>query len=70
MRIRNVITILLLSEDIGTFVEETPPGWRVHRLAGSRQAEWSVAVSGNWRITFEEIDGYIYELNLEDYHQR
>ena len=29
---------------------------------------WSVSVSENWRITFEEDDGHIDRLNLEDYH--
>ena len=67
-RIRNVLTALLVSEDMNSFVEGTPPGWRVHRLSGTRQAEWSVAVSGNWRITFEEAGGFIDSLNLEDYH--
>ena len=67
-RIRNVLTALLVSEDMNSFIDGTPPGWRIHRLAGSRQAEWSVAVSGNWRIIFEEDDGFIDRLNLEDYH--
>ena len=30
--------------------------------------EWSVSVSGNWRITFEERGGIVDRLNLEDYH--
>ena len=67
-KIRSVLTALLVSEDMRSFVEGTPPGWRVHRLTGTRQEEWSVAVSGNWRITFEEVDGFIDGLNLEDYH--
>ena len=47
---------------------EAAPGWRVHRLSGARRNEWSVSVSGNWRITFEERDGGIERVNLEDYH--
>ena len=46
----------------------SPPGWRAHRLSGERETDWSVSVSGNWRITFRETDGYIDSLNLEDYH--
>ena len=42
--------------------------WRVHRLSGERRNEWSVSVSGNWRITFEERRGAIERVNLEDYH--
>ena len=67
-RIRNVLTALVLSENICSFLIGTPPGWRAHRLSGDREAMWSVSVSGNWRITFEESDGYIDSLNLEDYH--
>ncbi|MDE0523459.1 MAG: hypothetical protein OXH79_16025 [Boseongicola sp.] len=40
----------------------------MHRLSGDRSSEWSVSVSGNWRITFEERDGAIERLNLEDCH--
>ena len=67
-RVRNVLTALVLAEDIDSFINDVPPGWRVHRLSGDRQSEWSISVSGNWRITFEEEAGYIEGLNLEDYH--
>ena len=67
-RIRNVLTALMLADDIEGFLIGAPPGWRSHRLSGRREAEWSVSVSGNWRITFVESDGYIDFLNLEDYH--
>jgi len=45
-----------------------PPGWRLHQLAGDRAGTWSIAVSGNWRITFDVIDNAIVHLDLEDYH--
>ena len=67
-RVRKILTVLILAGDIGEFIADAPSGWRVHRLSGDRQNEWSVSVSGNWRITFEEEDGYIDHLNLEDYH--
>lgn len=67
-RIRKVLTVLILAEDMHRFVVDAPRGWRVHRLAGDRKNEWSVSVSGNWRITFEEDDGYIDRLDFEDYH--
>ena len=67
-RIRNILTVLVLSEDIQSFISYAPPGWRVHKLTGDRQDEWSVSVSWNWRITFIEQDGHIDRLNLEDYH--
>ena len=67
-RVRKILTVLVLAEDIDEFIADAPRGWRVHRLSGVRQDEWSVSVSGNWRITFEEEDSYIDRLNLEDYH--
>ena len=59
--------MLTLAEHIDEFLAAAPPGWRVHRLSGDRR-EWSVSVSGNWRITFEVTDDYIDRLNLEDSH--
>ena len=67
-RVRNILTALILAERMDSFVAGAPPGWRVHRLSGDRRNEWSVSVSGNWRITFEEEGGYVARLNLEDYH--
>lgn len=67
-RVRGVVTALALAENMECFVREAVPGWRVHRLSGERRNEWSVSVSGNWRVTFEERDGGIERLNLEDYH--
>ncbi len=67
-RVRKILTVLILAEDIDSFAADAPRGWRFHRLTGERKDEWSVSVSGNWRITFEEVDGYIDRLHLEDYH--
>ena len=67
-RVRKILTVLILAEDIDRFASDAPRGWRLHQLSGSRQGAWSVSVSGNWRITFMEADGYIDRLNLEDYH--
>ena len=47
---------------------EGPPGWRIHQLKGDRVGEWSISVSGNWRLTFRIDDGAIVDMNLEDYH--
>lgn len=67
-RVRNVLTALVLAEGMNSFIADAPTGWHVHRLSGQRRNEWSVSVSGNWRITFEETSGSIGGLNLEDYH--
>ena len=40
----------------------------LHPLKGDRKGEWSVMVSGNWRLTFREMEGKLFDLDLEDYH--
>ena len=67
-RVRKVLTSLILADALEGLITDAPPGWRLHRLSGDRRNEWSVSVSGHWRITFEEEGGYIDRLNLEDYH--
>ena len=44
------------------------PGFRLHSLKGALTGRWSVAVSGNWRLTFRFDDGDAYSLDYEDYH--
>lgn len=44
------------------------PGYRLHPLKGDRKGLWSITVNGNWRITFEFVDGDAYIVNYEDYH--
>ena len=44
------------------------PGFNLHELKGNRKGIWSITVNGNWRLTFEFIDGHAYILNYEDYH--
>ncbi len=65
-RVRNILAVLISAADMDGV--QGPPGWRVHRLVGDRAGAWSVSVSGNWRITFDIVDGEISNLDLEDYH--
>lgn len=65
-RVRNVPTALIAASDMDGV--RGPPGWRIHKLTGDRVGTWSIAVSGNWRITFTIVEGEIRDLNLEDYH--
>ena len=44
------------------------PGFRLHPLKGEISGRWSIAVSGNWRVTFEFRDGNAHVLDYEDYH--
>lgn len=50
-------------EQVGLF-----PGWKLHPLKGDRRGEWSVWVSGNYRMTFR-VDGEdVDDIDFEDYH--
>jgi proteic killer suppression protein len=42
------------------------PGWKLHRLQGKRRDHWSVAVSGNWRLTFIFDGEYAVLVNYLD----
>jgi toxin HigB-1 len=44
------------------------PGWRVHQLKGRRRDEWSVWVTGNYRLTFRLEGENVEDIDLEDYH--
>jgi len=46
------------------------PDLKPHPLKGNRKGDWSLEVSGNWRITFnyDNDTASAYDLDLEDYH--
>ena len=44
------------------------PGFRLHPLKGDRAGQWSVRVSGNWRVVFRFKEGEAVDVDLIDYH--
>lgn len=44
------------------------PGLVLHPLKGDRKGQWSVRVSGNWRITFVFAGTDADLVDYEDYH--
>ena len=44
------------------------PGFRLHPLKGDRAGQWSVRVSGNWRVVFRFEEGEAVDVDLVDYH--
>jgi proteic killer suppression protein len=44
------------------------PGARLHRLCGDRAGQWSVSISGNWRVIFEFEGVDVTNVDLVDYH--
>ena len=46
----------------------SPPGNRLHALAGSRAGQHAIAVNEQWRTCFRFVDGDAYDVELTDYH--
>ena len=44
------------------------PGSNLHQLTGDKVGQYSVKVSGNWRVFFEFENGDAYVVNYDDYH--
>jgi len=63
------LRLQLIALDTAQTIEDMDiPGFRLHPLKGGMKGRWSIAVNGNWRITFEFKDGNAYVLDYEDYH--
>lgn len=64
-RLRMQLTAL----DTANAIEDMDiPGFRLHSLRGADRGRWSIWVNGNWRLTFEFVDGDVHILDYEDYH--
>lgn len=44
------------------------PGSNLHALSGDRKGQYSVKISGNWRVIFEFVNGDAYVVDYDDYH--
>jgi len=44
------------------------PNYRLHQLHGDRRGQWSMWVSGNWRLVFEFDGTDVIDVDLVDYH--
>lgn len=64
-KISNRLIVLDLAKEINDI---DLPGFFLHQLTGDRKGQWSITVTGNWRITFELNNGDVYIVNYEDYH--
>jgi proteic killer suppression protein len=63
------IALRLSVLDLAKVIDDVDlPGFFLPPLTGARSGQWSVTVTGNWRITFELIEGDVYIVNYEDYH--
>lgn len=59
---------LAVIDAASSLVDIDMPGYRLPPLSGDRDGIWAISVSGNWRITFEFVNGDAYILDYEDYH--
>ncbi len=61
--------MMLAALDTAQSVEDTDiPGYRLHPLKGKLKSRWSISDSGNWRLTYEFVDGTVQLLDYEDYY--
>ena len=64
-RVANILAVL---DAACSPLDLSSPGNRLHELQGEHAGEWSVTVSGNWRIAFRFADGNAHDVDLVDYH--
>ena len=64
-RIRDLLKILNNAKELR---ELNFPGSGLHSLKGNLQGHYALKVSGNWRLTFQFIDGKVHVLDYQDYH--
>jgi proteic killer suppression protein len=56
--------------DAATVVTDlgVPPGNRLEKLKGDRDAQWSIRINGQWRICFHWQNGDALDVEIVDYH--
>ena len=65
-KIKAILAALEFADNLSQVA--TMPGWKLHPLRGDRKGEYSIAATGNWRITFRLQGSAVTDLNFEDYH--
>lgn len=67
--VRKLTAILAALQYADTLAQvQTVPGWKLHPLKGGCKGEYSITVTGNWRLTFTVEGNVVTDLNFEDYH--
>ena len=44
------------------------PGYRLEKLRGNRQGQWSIRINKQWRVCFRFEEGDFYDVAIVDYH--
>jgi toxin HigB-1 len=64
-RLRRLLTAL----NVASRAEDmNAPGYNLHLLKGDLAGQWSVTVSGNWRLTFAFDGNDVILVDYQDYH--
>ena len=68
--IRRTALKKLLLLDAAERIEDlrVPPGIRLEKLSGKRQAQHSIRINDRWRICFRWHQGDAYDVEIADYH--
>jgi proteic killer suppression protein len=64
-KVENILTRLQAAKEIK---DMNAPCCDLHEFKGNRKVTWSVAIKGNWKITFRFRNGDAFDVNMEDYH--
>lgn len=64
-RLTRVLVRLDIAKNAG---DVDVPGWKLHPLTGNLAGNYSIAISGNWRITFKFENNDVILVNYQDYH--
>ena len=65
-KIKRILAALEFADNLAQIA--TMPGWKLHPLKGDRKGDYSISVTGNWRITFTLDGNSITNIDFEDYH--
>ena len=65
LRLRRLLTALDVAAKPG---DMDAPGNFLHALQGTLEANWSVRVNGNWRLTFRFEGEDVVLVDYQDYH--
>ncbi len=65
-KIKAILAALEFADNLSQVA--TMPGWKLHPLRGGRKGDYSITVTGNWRITFRLQGNAVTDVNFEDYH--
>ncbi len=64
-KLRNQLSVLDVATKPG---DMNKSGWMLHPSTGKLAGHWSIAVNGNWRLTFRFTGVDVEIVDYQDYH--